>query len=90
MKKKLRARTGETLSEVLIAMLIVVMAFLFLCGAVVSAARINSRLKNEDVVFQTEGREDKTAEKGFSVSINGTGIGSVKLYQTKNGYYYYE
>ena len=41
--KKLKQHTGETLAEVLIAVLVMVTAFVILTGAVVSAARINDR-----------------------------------------------
>ena len=50
--RKLCGRMGETLPETLVALLLIVLTFLFLSGAVASAARANNAIKNEAVAFQ--------------------------------------
>ena len=88
MKRK-NASRGETLPETLVALLTAALTFLFLSGAVVAAARVNSSVKNEQVAFQTASLADKTSEQHFSVTIDGMGT-AARLYRTTNGYYYYE
>ena len=75
---------GETLAETLAAMLVVVLAIVMLAGAVVAASRVNNRIKVEDTDF-------RISESGSSsqTSINGKTV-DIILYQTDNGYYYYE
>lgn len=82
--KKLRSKAGETLPEVLVALLVVVLTFLFLTGAVTSAARVNSTLKNETVAFQSA-----AAETSVSASVAGASV-NVNVHKTANGYYYYD
>lgn len=93
--KKLRSRSGETLAEVLIAVLIVSLTFLFLSGAVVSASKVNASVKNEEVAFKVAGGGDTVLgisdpDGRVSVTIGGAFVSGVTLYQTGNGYYYYE
>ncbi len=88
MMKKLRSRRGESIPEVLVSMLLVVLTFLFLTGAVVSAARVNDKLKNSYSEFHTgDDVTDRYAD--FKVSVNGVTVEDVRLYEG-NGYYYYD
>lgn len=83
--KLLHSKRGETLPETLVALLIVVLTFLFLTGAVVSAAKVNSALKNEAVAFQSDAEETKD----ISAAVAGVSV-PVTLHKTTNGYYYYD
>ncbi len=86
--KKLKNKAGETLGEVLVALLIVSLSFLILTGAVISAAKVNDKLKNEDVAFNTEGA---TSTDTTTIQIDGESVTvTVALHRTDNGYYYYD
>lgn len=52
--KKMRSCRGGTLVESLCAILVITVVFLFLCGAVVSAARSNAQIKGADQSFHYE------------------------------------
>ena len=87
--KKLRSRRGESIAETLVAVLISAMAIMILAGAIITAARINTSLKNEDVAFRraqtpTPGTVTVTMDDGTPVSV------PVKVYETSNHYIYYE
>ncbi len=93
--KKYSSQRGESLVESLAAMLIISMSSLILSGAVVSAARVNSRLKNEDVAFTLT---ENALDPNYTVTItvpeaDGTEtieVETAALYKTSKGYYYYE
>lgn len=74
MKKKLCSRRGETLVESLCAILVITLVFVFLCGAIVSAARANKQVRdsNQSFTFDYEtqdGQELKmTVSDGFTES----------------------
>lgn len=88
--KKLKQHTGETLAEVLIAVLVMVTAFVILTGAVVSAARINDRAKIKDASFTADGNRSIQVAFFGSGSDVSTSV-SVRLYKDEdNGYYYYD
>ena len=55
MMKKLRTPAGETLVETLFAMLVITLALVMLAGAIVSAARVNSRTRELNTQFSTVG-----------------------------------
>lgn len=46
---RLRDESGETIVETLVATVIVTLTFVFLTNAIVTAARINDKIRNEDV-----------------------------------------
>ncbi len=87
--KKHRKIAGETLTETLVSVLIVALVFLFLTGAVMSAAKVNEKARPEEAAFQKGAAESDS----FSVTVS---VGAVSetvdatLYKTGNGYYYYE
>ena len=87
--KKLFSRTGESLVETLVAVLLISLIFVFLADAVVTAARINAQVSNADTAFTRE----LSSETGtISVYQNGSGVleESVAMHTTGNGYVYYE
>lgn len=49
--KKLKSNRGETLIESLAGILIVTLVFVFLCSAIVSAARSNKQIRSADLDF---------------------------------------
>ena len=90
LKKKLRSKRGETLTETLSSLLIIVPAMVMLAGAIVTAARINYNARtmkaSELPVF------NPTTE--VAGSITGTGDvsfsgGSIKWCNEDNSVYYY-
>ena len=87
--KKLKQKTGESIAETLVAVLIMSLAFLMLTGAVVTAARINHRAKNEEVAFSSGGTSTETAVS-IGLGLSPSGSMNITLYETENGYYYYE
>ena len=100
--KKLTKNTGETIAETLVAVLITTMALTILAGAIVTAARVNAREKNQNealILTQVTDDENTAIEDLGAVKIaikEGSNIISISQgtsahkYRTKNGYYYYE
>ena len=68
--KKMHSCRGETLVESLCAILVLTVIFLFLCGAVVSAARSNAQIKGADQSFRYEDMEATNTEKYLVVNGN--------------------
>lgn len=93
LRRKLASDRGETLVETLVSTLIIAAVMLMLCTAIVSAAKVNATIQNDETVFTTEDRE---GIEGFSITINQDGslnlvpATSYNAYKTKNGYVYYE
>lgn len=87
---KLRSNSGESIVETLVTMIILSLAVVMLSGAVVTSARVNQRVENADTAFISS----QTRPVSHMISISkGTGEGAnlnVNLYQTENGYIYYE
>ncbi len=92
MKKKLRSAAGESIAEVLIAVLILSVGFLIVVGATESAARVNERIKNEDVAFDVTDVDNAPESAKITVTMSGeTATADVNLYKTKKkAYYYYD
>lgn len=86
--KRLCSKSGETLVETLIAMLIISLVFIFLASSIVSAAKVNSSIKNEDTAFVRDGQLSVTDR----LLVDGSEVDQkyVQFYETENGYYYYE
>ena len=97
MMKAKRWTRGETIVEALVSILIATLVFSFLTTAVVTAARINDKIRNEDVSFELDGAVDNGTA---TVSIRTTtgaltqdGRVYVKHRSTSGGevtYHYYE
>ena len=54
---KLRNRRGESIAETLISILFIALAFVILCGAVLTASRTNESLKNDELAFYNDNVE---------------------------------
>ena len=85
--KKLKDSRGETLVEALMAIIIAVLAFAALTTAVLTAGKINARVRNTDVSFRYSGSTQSDGRVTLSGGL-GTGGGDVTVYES-NGYYYY-
>lgn len=91
LKKKLNSKRGETLTETIVSLLIVVPAMVMLAGAIVTAARINSEARNS----KASNYPDFTTASESSGSISGAGDvtfsgGSIKwCHETDSIYYYF-
>ena len=89
LKRKLLERSGETLAESLVGLIIVVLAIGVLCGSIVTAAKINDRVKNLDINFVAA--VDAGGEANVTIRHEGSSEKvAVNSHETANGYYYYE
>ena len=85
--KKLKSQRGETLIETLMAIIIAVLAFAALTTAVLTAGKINARVRSSDVSTHysaSTGTDGRVTLSG----LLGTETGDVSIYEN-NGYYYY-
>ena len=90
MARTVRQTAGETIVESLVSMLIIALVFAFLATAVITAARINSSVVDDDNV-NVSSTSDEIVVKINDVQVPGTST----LYEVKdeNGgtkAYYYE
>ena len=88
--KKLQCKRGETILESLVSILVVTLIMLFLSTSIVTAAKINRKLRDTDVTFEYGGTADAGSLKVTPV----TGSGSertctVTITTTNHGYRYY-
>ena len=96
-KKKLRDSSGESLVETLVSMLIVVLAFTMLSGAIVAAARVNAGAEKQ-TLYLNEAETSDNQDTGIPVTIKIPGSDittgkTVRTYEMKDGagtLYYYE
>ena len=87
---KLSSNSGESIVETLVTMIILSLAVVMLSGAVVTSSRVNQRAENADTAFINS--QNQPVSHMISI-LKGTGEGAnlnVNLYQTENGYIYYE
>ena len=97
-KNKLKNKKGESISESLVALLIVTLAMLMLSGAIVSAARVNKNTADINTGLDTDS-QSKEVISGFTVVIedgdgqkpvtNGTVTGYRASSGTSEDYIYY-
>lgn len=90
MRKKLRSQRGDTLTETLAALLLVVLTMAFLATSLVTAARINAGVRQTDTAL----KYDNATEKPGTLTItsdksNSTAHKDVTVYETEGGYRYY-
>ena len=92
-KKKEKSRSGETIAETLVTMLVLSLAVLILAGAVVSSAKVRQKTDLSTAVFITDGQTqspanititDTSGASGSAISI------PVCLFHTENDYIYYD
>lgn len=88
MRKKLRSQRGDTLTETLAALLLVVLTMAFLATSLVTAARINAGVRQTDTALKYDAAEGET--KPLTITReNNSAEKNVKVYETKGGYRYY-
>ena len=98
MIRRLRKKAGETLVETMAALLIASVSVSLITGAVIAAARVNSRAGEElkEAAFNASASELVSEEYELSLSAGGSEKSAkLKLYSLKNEdgesvYYYYE
>lgn len=88
MRKKLRSQRGDTLTETLAALLLVVLTMAFLATSLVTAARINAGVQQTDTALKYD---DAVGEKKtLTITRENNSVEkSVTVYETKGGYRYY-
>lgn len=88
--KKLRNQRGETFIESLAAVLVVTIILVGLTTAIVSAARVNAKVRDTDVSFQYADRSYGTIQ--VTVKQNNAPKDSFPAaeYTAENGYHYYQ
>jgi len=84
--KKLRSRRGESLVEVLAAILILTMSMMVLAVGMSAAGKVSSTIKTEETSFTLA----NAAKKDAVVKLEDYEIDVASGYLTENGYYYYE
>lgn len=93
MRKKLRSQRGDTLTETLAALLLVVLTMAFLATSLVTAARINAGVRQTDTALKYDDAEGE--KKTLTITRQGGAATdlpvekNVKVYETKGGYRYY-
>lgn len=93
MRKKLRSQRGDTLTETLAALLLVVLTMAFLATSLVTAARINAGVRQTDTALNYDAADGKT--KPLTITRQGGAAAdrpvekNVTVYETKGGYRYY-
>lgn len=94
-KKKLKSKRGESLTETLSSLLIIVPAMVMLAGAIVSAAKINSEARSSMATKYPElsfSASDKVGDSGFTKESGDIPITSgniIKWYQESDSIYLY-
>jgi len=88
MRKKLRSQRGDTLTETLAALLLVVLTMAFLATSLVTAARINAGVRQSDTALKYDDAEGET--KTLTITRENNSVEkNVTVYETKGGYRYY-
>lgn len=88
MRKKLRSQRGDTLTETLAALLLVVLTMAFLATSLVTAARINAGVRQTDTALKYDAAEGE--KKPLTITRENNSVTkNVKVYETKGGYRYY-
>ena len=90
MRKKLRSQRGDTLTETLVALLLVVLTMAFLATSLVTAARINAGVRQTNTAL----KYDNSTERLGTLTItsgksNSTAHKDVTVYEAEGGYRYY-
>lgn len=88
MRKKLRSQRGDTLTETLAALLLVVLTMAFLATSLVTAARINAGVRQTDTALKYDAADGET--KTLTITRENNSVAkNVTVYETKGGYRYY-
>ena len=95
---KLRETSGESIAETLVSMLIVVLAFMMLSGAIVASARVNAKTEDQTLYLDLDDSTNNKTVAGASVTVTtgsgplstGMTVRSYKMKGTSGTLYYYE
>ncbi len=90
--KKLRQTKGETLTETLGSLLIIVPAMVMLAGAIVTASKVNMTTKEAEVNNFPTYSDTPEDTKVFTVKIGSESSGKLEITlgkDKKSAYYYY-
>ena len=88
MRKKLRSQRGDTLTETLAALLLVMLTMAFLATSLVTAARINAGVRQTDTALKYD--DDEGEKKTLTITRENNSVTkSVTVYETEGGYRYY-
>ena len=87
--KKIRSRSGETLMETLVSVVIIALVIVFLASAGLAATKINAKVREQNNSFSYG--EEGAASETLTLSVPGERdrMTGVTRYED-NGYYYYE
>lgn len=94
-RRKIKSKSGESIAETLVTMIILSLAVLMLAGAVVTSARVNKQADNTDTAFSVKDGVTKTSgtvtiTDGSQDGTDSTTTISVEFYTTSNEYQYYD
>lgn len=89
MRKKLRSQRGDTLTETLAALLLVVLTMAFLATSLVTAARINAGVRQTDTALKYDNATEKPGTLTITRQTDLPVEKNVTVYETKGGYRYY-
>lgn len=90
MRKKLRSQRGDTLTETLAALLLVVLTMAFLATSLVTAARINAGVRQTDTALKYDAADGETKPLTITRQTDRPVEKNVTVYETKGGYRYYD
>ena len=76
---KARDESGETIVETLVATLIVTLTFVFLTNAIVTAGRINNKIKNQDMSVDLAKAVPDGSPKPVTISDGHVTVSSEKI-----------
>ena len=90
MKKKLLSRRGETIAEVLVAVLLIMLASAAFAAMVSSASKVNAKAEAQDEKLYAALTAAETKSNGTdgTVSVTGAGDFSVSYYSDTDGTLY--
>lgn len=88
MRKKLRSQRGDTLTETLAALLLVVLTMAFLATSLVTAARINAGVRQTNTALKYDAADGETKTLAITRENNSV-TKNVTVYETGGGYRYY-
>lgn len=89
MRKKLRSQRGDTLTETLAALLLVVLTMAFLATSLVTAARINAGVRQTDTALKYDNATEKPGTLTITRQTDRPVEKNVTVYETEGGYRYY-
>lgn len=91
MKKKLLSRCGETIAEVLVAVLLIMLASAAFAAMVSSASKVNAKAEAQDKKLYAALSDAETMQNGIDGTVNVTGVSrgfSVTYYSDSDGNLY--